>query len=92
MLLPASTIQSIIEEFQAVHVDGMQAILIRLKEKLLSSSDIPSCDIDKLIDELVKQDLSTLYNEGQLKSDKTRKHFFKQKFNFVEAKQIYLGH
>lgn len=91
MLLPASTIQSIIEEFQAVHVDGMQAMLVRLKEKLLSSSDIPSCDIDKLIDELVTQDLLTLYNEGQLKSDKTRKHFFKQKFNFVEPKQIYLG-
>lgn len=91
MLLPASTIQSIIEAFQAVHGDGMQAMLVRLKEKLLSSSDIPSCDIDKLIDELVTQDLLTLYNEGQLKSDITRKHFFKQKFNFVDPKQIYLG-
>lgn len=52
------------DKSQVVHVDGMQAMLVRLKEKLFLSSDIPLCDIDSLIDELVTQDLLTLYNEG----------------------------
>lgn len=90
MLLPASTIQSIIEGFQHVHSSSMSDFYGKLKSKL-SELNMSQTEIGRIIDELSKEDLFSLYREGILRSDKTRKTFYKQHFDYVEPTQIYLG-
>ncbi len=90
MQLPANTIQYIIEGFQHVHTSSLADFFDKLKGKLLELN-IPQTKIDQIIHSLSKEDLFTLYNEGPLRSDKTRKTFYKQHFEYTEPKQIYLG-
>lgn len=90
MLLPASTIQCIIEGFQHVHSSSMSDFFEKLKVKL-SELNIPQTEIEIIIHDLSKEDLLTIYNEGILRSDKKRKTFYKQYFDYVEPTQIYLG-
>lgn len=89
-LLPATTMQCIIDEFQEVHNIGMKRAYEKIEEKL-TELDIPKDCIHKIIAELEKEDLLTIHNEGVLRSDKTRKTFFKENFNYVPPNQIYLG-
>lgn len=51
MLLPTSTIQSIIEEFQDLHSCAMHDVLAILSDKL-SSFNIPQAEVDKINQEL----------------------------------------
>lgn len=44
-----------------------------------------------IIQNLSKEDVFTIYNKGILRSDKTRRTFYKQYFDYVEPTQIYLG-
>lgn len=90
MLLPASTIQTIIEEFQEVHSSGMKCVLSKLHEKL-STLKLQDSEISEIIDEVSQEDLFKACNEGALRSDKTRKSYFKKTFSYVEPTQIYLG-
>lgn len=74
--------QCIIDEFQEVHNIGMKRAYEKIEEKL-TELDIPKDCIHKIIAELEKEDLLTIHNEGVLRSDKTRKTFFKENFNYV---------
>nr|XP_054599285.1 uncharacterized protein LOC129163948 [Nothobranchius furzeri] len=64
MLLPASTIQCIIEEFQDLHSSGVHNVLGKLFDKL-SAFDIPEASINNIIQELSQNDFLTQYNKGQ---------------------------
>lgn len=88
-LLPASTIQSIIDDFEAVHHIGQLHLLGKFREKL-SLLNISDADSKHLVEEMSKADLLHASN-SVLRSDQTRKSFFKTHFNFVEPVQIYLG-
>ncbi len=90
MLLPATTIQSLIEEFQVVHDSSIQHIFSKLRDEL-TKLNMPLTDIDKIIAGLNKNNLLRLYNEGVFRSDETRKTYFKRNFNYVAPKQVYLG-
>ncbi|XP_070398196.1 uncharacterized protein [Nothobranchius furzeri] len=90
MLLPASTIHYIIEEFQDLHSSGVHNVLGKLFDKL-TAFDIPEASINNIIQELSQNDFLTQFNKGVLRSDKTRKTFFKENFSYIEPPQIYLG-
>lgn len=90
MLLPASTIQCIIDGFQHVHSSNILDFYEKLKCKL-SRLNIPPTERESIIHELSKEDLLTVYSEGVLRSDKTRKTFYKQHFDYIEPTQMYLG-
>lgn len=90
ILLPASTIQSITEGFQHVHSSSMSDFYGKLKNKL-SELNMSQTEIERIVDELSKEDLFSLYSEEILRSDNTRKTFYKQHFYYVETTHMYLG-
>lgn len=56
-----------------------------------SRLNIPPAERESIIHELSKEDLLTVYSEGVLRSDKTRKTFYEQHFDYIEPTQMYLG-
>lgn len=90
MILPATTIQILIDEFMEVHTNSMTHTLSKVNEEL-TKLKIPDCQINEMISGLTKENLLKMYNEGDFKSDQTRKSFFKKHFNYVEPVQVYLG-
>ena len=90
LLLPASTIQQIIEEFQEIHDIGLSHLFGKLQDKL-AIYNIPESDVKNLLTELSREDLLHACNSGVLRSDQTRKTFFKTQFHYVEPVQMYLG-
>lgn len=88
--LPATTTQMIIEGFQHVHTSNLANFFDKLRGKLLELG-ISEMQIDRIINDLSSDDLITQYNKGPLRSDKTRKTFFKQHFDYTEPRQLYLG-
>ncbi len=90
MLLPATTIQSIIEEFQELHNTGMKFVLSKVHEKL-TILNLQDSEISQILEDVSKEDLFKKCHEGPMKSDHTRKSFFKKSFNYVESTKIYLG-
>lgn len=80
--------QCIVEEFQEVHSSGMNHVLSKVEEKL-RGLNITNDEIQKIGKELEQEDLLTIYNEGVLRSDRTRKTFFKEKFYYVSPAQMY---
>ncbi|KAI2644731.1 RecBCD enzyme subunit RecC [Labeo rohita] len=91
MLLPASTISVLIEEFQEVCTNTVSQLFVRLREEL-AKLDIPDERICSIIDGLSKENLLKIYNEGMFRSDSTRKTFFKKHFSYVEPIQVHLGY
>ncbi len=90
MLLPASTIQTLIEEIQEVHNAGLTHLLSRMHEEL-TKLNVPERDIKRLLDDLSKDNLLKMCNEGVFRTDQTRKTFFKSRFSYVEPAKTYLG-
>jgi hypothetical protein len=89
-LLPATTIQHIIQEFQEINHLGQQHMLSTLKRKL-SDLQISPSDIHGIISELSNGDMIASFNTGVLKSDKTRKSFYKSAFKYVPPVNCFLG-
>ena len=89
-LLPSAVIQNIIDEFQQIHILGKARLLSKLKEKL-TALDIQENHVSNLLKEISADDLFSACNTGILRSDKTRKSFFKSHFGYVEPVEIYLG-
>ena len=89
-LLPSSTIQNIIEEYQEISGIGRAHLFSKLQENL-ADLNIPESDVQNLIKELSKQDLLSTFNTGVLRSDQSRTTFFQREFDYVEPVEIYLG-
>lgn len=89
-LLPASVIQTIIEDYQQMHDLSQSDLLFKLKEKLVNLG-IAETDIENVIDTLKCEDLFRKCNTEKLKSDQRRKNVFKTNFHYVEPKPICLG-
>ncbi|KAL1268698.1 hypothetical protein QQF64_034061 [Cirrhinus molitorella] len=90
MLLPATTIQAIIEEFQEVHDTGMKYALSKIHDKL-AILNLQDSEISQILEDVSKEDLFKECHKGPMKSDHTRKSFFKKTFNYIEPTKIYLG-
>lgn len=75
LLLPASVIQSIIEDFQAVHDISQSHLLHKLDEKLVSL-DISDSERENVIEVLKSEDLFRACNTGTLKTDQRQKTVF----------------
>ncbi|KAL7389823.1 hypothetical protein ABVT39_010312 [Epinephelus coioides] len=90
MLLPVSTISTLIEEFQEVCTNAMSQMFSRLREEL-SKLEIPDEKVSSIIDGLSKENLLKMYNEGVFRSDSTRKTYFKRNFSYVEPVKVRLG-
>lgn len=89
LLIPATTIQTILEEYQEVHNAGMEYLMPKLREKI-TTLNLPNTEINQLLNDVFKDDIFKQCHEGPLRSDQTRKTFFKKTFNYVEPTQIYL--
>lgn len=89
MLLPATTIQTIIEEFQEVNNNGITHVLSKVHEQL-TMLNIEDSVKRKVIDDLSKENLMKICNDV-FRSDKTRKNFFLNNFNYVVPTKVYLG-
>ena len=90
MLLPASTISTLIEEFQEVCTNAVAQMFVKLRQEL-TELGIPLEKISNIIDGLSKENLLAMYNEGLFRSDATRKTYFKKNFNYVEPIPVRLG-
>ena len=88
-LLPASTIQDIIDEFQQIHSVGQSNLCSKLQERLLSLN-VSEPVVEQIIKEVVTEDLLHACN-SVLKTDQTRRTFFKSHVNYVEPQELYLG-
>lgn len=89
-ILPASTIQNIIDDFQDMHSIGQIYSSNMLLTKL-QHNNISTDRAQEISDELLRADLFRSCNMGTLRSDRTRKTYFKSNFNYVAPIEIYLG-
>ena len=90
LLLPSSTIQTIIDDLQSIHDISQSQFLFKLNEKLHAlgiSDDV----IRTLIDDLKTEDIFRTHNTNTLKTDQRRKTVFKNQFHYVEPVSICLG-
>ncbi|XP_070406925.1 uncharacterized protein [Nothobranchius furzeri] len=90
LLLPATTIQTIIDGFQSAHELGLSNSLNILNEKL-KELGIPQATISSIIEEMNREDLLSLYNRERLNTDAKRKAAFKESFNYVHPVPLLLG-
>ncbi|XP_057188575.1 uncharacterized protein LOC130553556 [Triplophysa rosa] len=91
LLLPASVIQTIIEDMQSVYDVNQSHLLFKLNEKLVKLG-VSEASINDVIDSLRADDLLQACNSHTLKTDQRRKTVFKNSFNYVEPVPICLGH
>lgn len=90
-ILPASTIQMIIEEFQTVHDQGQKVHHAKRLGKLCDLGvEMDNVKIKEVVKELFESYVLHFVNSNQLKTDLRRKSFFKTKFNYVQPYELYL--
>ena len=82
-LLPSSTIQHIIEEFQEIHRLGQSYLCAQVITKLKNETDVPEVKL-KEIELFLTSELFTNFNSDALKTDHKRKTKFKQMFDYVQ--------
>lgn len=89
-LLPASTIQTIVEEMGSIHNLGLSIGLKTLSERL-SHLNVDEIDVKELLKDFYENNPFHICNTGQLRSDKTRQTYFRTNFRYVQPAEIYLG-
>ena len=87
-LLPASTIQVIVEEMQNIHELGQTFSLSKLTAMLKNDTSLSDEDITKVCESV---SLFTACHTGPMRTIYSRAQTFKKKFNYVEPKKIFLG-
>lgn len=79
-LLPASTIQNIVEEMQSKHDLGQTYTLNKLSAFLKSDLELTDEVIGSICDVVKKSDLITISHEGPMRTNFSRTKAFKQMF------------
>jgi hypothetical protein len=90
LLLPASTIQSIVDEMETYHTLGLSVGLKNMSEKL-ASLNLPETFVKDIISDMLNNNPFKMCTAGELRSHQTRQTFYKRNFKFVSPKEIYLG-
>ena len=86
LLIPASTIQLILEESNSIHNEGQAVIQAKLKDRLISENITPE-DADRIVKECFHHD-SWIQSNNKLSTDYRRKTFYKQQFHYVKPQFI----
>ena len=89
-LVPASTIQNIVEEIQNIHELGQTYTLNRLK-LVLKELSVSDEDIVKICDTVKESDLFSACHTGPMRTAYSRARCFKEMFKYVEPKRVFLG-
>ena len=89
-LIPAYVIQIIIDEFQVCLELDRTYFFHGLKTKLTAENN-DSEKADSIIKEAAKQNLFSRCHEGFLRSNHSRKAYYKECFSFVKPVQLHLG-
>lgn len=90
-LLPASTIQSIVEEMVNIHELGQAYTLSRLRSLLKNDTSLSDDDITKVCDSVKESDLFTECHTGPMRTVYSRTETFKKMFHYVEPNKLLLG-
>jgi len=91
LLLPASTIQTIVEEMQNVHELGQDYILSKLRSLLKDDMSLTDDAIAKICDCVKDSDLFSVCHQGPLRTTYSRAQTFKKMFKYIEPKKVTLG-
>lgn len=90
-LLPASTIQNIVEEIQNIHELGQTYTVSKLNSMLKNDTALSDEDIRKVCNSVTGSDLFSASHKGPMRTAYSRAKHFKNNFNYVEPKKIFLG-
>jgi hypothetical protein len=90
--MPASTIQMVIEEIQAVHNVSQNCLKTSVSRKLKENS-ISQAVINEITEKILDNDLfnNTHTEKGPLSTDYRRKKYYKEHFNYVAPVAMRLG-
>lgn len=91
LLLPASTIQTIVEEIQNVHEMGQDYTLSKLRSFLKDDVSLTDDAISKICDCVKESDLFSFCHRGPLRTTYLRTQTFKNMFKYIEPKKVPLG-
>ncbi|XP_035982662.1 uncharacterized protein LOC118557207 [Fundulus heteroclitus] len=91
LLLPASTIQTIVEEMQNVHDLGQDYTLSKLRSLLKNDMSLNDDAIAKICDCVKDSDLFSACHHGPLRTTYSRAQTFKKMFKYIEPKTVKLG-
>lgn len=91
LLLPASTIQIIVEEMQNLHEIGQEYTLSKLHTLLREELSLTDDAIDKIEACLRDSDLFSKSHQGPLRSIYSRAQTFKSMFRYIEPTKVALG-
>lgn len=89
-ILPASTIQTIVEEIQNIHELGQMYTLNRLCS-LLKDMSVSDEDVIKICDTVKQSDLFSACHTGPMRTAYSRVQCFKDVFKYVEPKKSIPG-
>lgn len=91
LLIPASTIQTIVEEMQNVHELGQAYTITRVSSFLKNDMSLSDEAVSKICDCIKESDLFSACHQGQLRTTYSRNQTFKKKFNYTEPQKVALG-
>ncbi len=88
LLLPATTIQTIIEGYQYVHDISLTNLFNNLSDKL-TVLGVPEATVNNIMMELREEDLLTACNSEPLSTDQKRKTAFNKYLNYVDSVPLF---
>lgn len=91
LLIPASTIQVIVEEMQNVHEIGLDYTLSKLQLLLKNDLNLTDDAVSKICDCVKESDLFSGSHKGPLRTTYSRAQTFHSMFKYVQPKRISLG-
>lgn len=90
LLVPASTIQTIVEEMQTVHELGQAYTLTKVRS-LLKNINLTDETVTKICDCIKESDLFSACHQGQLRTTYSRNQTFSKMLRFTAPKKVTLG-
>ncbi|CAM1294702.1 Uncharacterised protein g1088 [Pycnogonum litorale] len=90
-IIPASTIQNIVEQLQDVHCLGQSIMCQKLLVRLTEGFQIPEDKARDIITEIKSSDLLVDCSKGPLRSNHVRKTTYKKMFQYVGPVPFMLG-
>lgn len=91
LLLPASTVQTIVEEIQNIHEMGQDYTLKTLHSLLKNDMCLADDTIAKICDCVKDSDLFSVCHQGPMRTTYSRAQTFKKMFKYIEPQKIQLG-
>lgn len=91
LLIPASTIQTIVEEMQNVHELGQAYMITKVSSLLKNDMSLSDEAVTKICDCIKESDLFSACHEGPLRTAYSRNQTFTKMFKYTEPQKVALG-